>query len=325
MRRREFIALIGGVTGAWPLVARAQRSEHMRRIGVLMPGTADESLRLAAFKEGLRNLAWTEGRNIHVDTRSPTGKDQYQPLAKQLVAERPEVIFAQSTPVTAALQRETRTIPIVFVAVSDPIGSGFVASLARPGGNITGLLYYEASIAGKWLAILKEIALRLTRAALVANPKTTPYDYFLRGAKAAAPSLAIELLPSPVENADDIESVIESVARNPNGGLVLPPDATTIVNRDLIITLAARYRLPAVYALRDFVVAGGLMAYSSDIMEQNRQAASYVDQILRGANSAELPVQAPTKFQTFVNLKTAKALGLDVSPLMLVRADEVIE
>ena len=259
MRRREFIALIGGVTGAWPLVARAQQSEHMRRIGVLMPGTADESLRLAAFEEGLQNLAWTEGHNIHVDSRFPTGKDQYQPLAKQLVAERPEVIFAQSTPVTAALQRETRTIPIVFVAVSDPIGSGFVASLARPGGNITGLLYYEASIAGKWLAILKEIAPRLTRAALVANHKTTPYDYFLRGAKAAAPALAIELLPSPVENPADIESVIESVARIPNGGLVLPPDATTIVNRDLIITLAARYRLPAVYALRDFVVAGGLM------------------------------------------------------------------
>jgi putative ABC transport system substrate-binding protein len=237
----------------------------------------------------------------------------------------PEVIFAQSTPVTAALQRETRTIPIVFVAVSNPIGSGFVASLARPGGNITGLLYYEASIAGKWLAILKEIAPRLTRAALVANPKTTPYDYFLRGAEAAAPSLAIELLPSPVENAADIESVIESVARVPNGGLVLPPDVTTIVNRDLIIALTARYRLPAVFALRDFVVAGGLMAYSSDIMEQNRQAASYVDQILRGANPAELPVQAPTKFQTFVNLKTARALGLDVPPLMLVRADEVIE
>ena len=181
------------------------------------------------------------------------------------------MIFAQSTPVTAALQRETRTIPIVFVAVSDPIGSGFVANLARPGSNITGLLYYEASIAGKWLAILKEIAPRLTRAALVADPKTTPYDYFLRGAKAAAPSLAIELLPSPVENAADIESVIESVARVPNGGLVLPPDATTIVHRDLIIALAARYRLPAVYALRDFVVAGGLMAYSSDIIEQNRQ------------------------------------------------------
>jgi putative tryptophan/tyrosine transport system substrate-binding protein len=325
VKRRDFITLVGGAAAGWLVAARAQQSEQMRRVGVLMPGTADERERLTAFEEGLQKFGWTEGHNIHIDTRFPAGKDQYQPLAKQLVAEQPEVIFAQSTPVTAALQRETRTIPIVFVAVSDPIGSGFVANLARPGGNITGFLYYESSIAGKWLAILKEIAPRLTRAALVANPKTTPYDYFLRGAEGAAASLEIQLLPSPVDNAADIQNAIESVARVPNGGLVLPPDATTIVNRDLIIALAARYRLPAVYALRDFVVAGGLLAYSSDIMEQNRQAASYVDQILRGANPAELPVQAPTTFQTFVNLKTAKTLGLDVPPLMLVRADEVIE
>lgn len=328
MRRREFITLLGSAAAAWPLAARAQQGDGARRIGVLMgrkAEDADERQRLAAFEEGLRSLGWTEGHNIHVDARFPAGIDQYQPLAKELVAENPEVIFAQSTPVTAALQRETRTIPIVFVAVSNPIGSGFVTSLGRPGGNITGLLYYEASIAGKWLAILKEIAPRLTRVALMANPKTTPFDYFLRGAEAAAPSVEIELLPSPVENAADIESVIESVARVLNGGLVLPPDATTIGNRDLIVALAARYRLPAVYALRDFVVAGGLMAYSTDIIAQNRQAASYVDQILHGANPAELPVQAPTKFQTFVNLKTAKALGLDVPPLMLVRADEVIE
>ena len=274
MKRRQLITLLGGSVLAWPLAPRAQQSEHMRHIGVLMArgeSDSDVQVRLAAFEEGVQKLRWTEGHNIHIDNRFPTGIDQYQPLAKQLVAEQPEVIFAQSTPVTAALQRETRTIPIVFVAVSDPIGSGFVANLARPGSNITGLLYYEASIAGKWLAILKEIAPRLTRAALVANRKTTPYDYFLRGAEVAAPSLAIELLPSPVENAADIESVIKSVARVPNGGLVLPPDATTIVNRDLIIALAARYRLPAVYALRDFVVAGGLMAYSSDIIEQNQQ------------------------------------------------------
>ena len=215
MRRREFITLIGGAA-AWPLAAHAQQGEGVRRIGVLM-GRSDpeEQLRLAAFEDGLQKLGWAEGHNIHIDTRFPTGIDQYQPLAKQLVAEHPEVIFAQSTPVTAALQRETRTIPIVFVAVSDPIGSSFVASLARPGSNITGLLYYEASIAGKWLAILKEIAPRLTRAALMANPKTTPYDYFLRGAEAAAPSLAIELLPSPVENAADIESVIEFCCPRP--------------------------------------------------------------------------------------------------------------
>jgi putative tryptophan/tyrosine transport system substrate-binding protein len=327
MRRREVIKFIGGVA-VWPLVARAQQSQRIRLIGNLtyyVEGDPDVQLRLTAFEESLQKFGWTESHNIHIDNRFPTGKDQYQPLAKQLVAQQPEVIFAESTPVTAALQRETHAIPIVFVAVSDPIGSGFVANLARPGGNITGLLYYEASISGKWLALLKEIAPHLTRAALVANPKTTPYDYFLRGAEAAAPSLAIELLPSPVDNAAHIERVIESVARVPNGGLVLPPDATTIVNRDLIISLAARYQLPAVYARRDFVAVGGLIAYSSDIIEQTRQAASYVDQILRGANPAELPVQAPTKFQTFVNLKTARALGLDVPPLMLVRADEVIE
>jgi putative tryptophan/tyrosine transport system substrate-binding protein len=327
MRRREVIKLIG-CAAVWPFTARAQQTQRIRLIGNLtyyVETDPDVQLQLTAFEESLQTFGWTENHNIHIANRFPTGRDQYQPLAKQLVAQQPEVIFAESTPVTAALQRETRTIPIVFVAVSDPIGSGFVANLARPGGNITGLLYYEASISGKWLAILKEIAPSLTRAALVANPKTTPYDYFLRGAEAAAPSLGIELLPSPVDGAADIERVIESVARVPNGGLVLPPDATTIVNRDLIISLAARYQLPAVYARRDFVAAGGLMAYSSDIIEQTRQAASYVDQILRGANPAELPVQAPTKFQTFVNLKTARALGLNVPPLMLVRADEVIE
>ncbi len=207
MRRRDFIKALAGSSATWPLTARARQGDGARRIGVLMGRKAEDAdgqQRLAAFEEGLRNLGWADGHNIHVDSRFPTGPDQYQPLAKELVAERPEVIFAQSTPVTAALQRETRTIPIVFVAVSNPIGSRFVTSLARPGGNITGLLYYEASIAGKWLAMLKEIAPHLTRVALVANPKTTPFDYFLRGAEAAAPSLEIELLPSPVENAADI-------------------------------------------------------------------------------------------------------------------------
>ena len=334
MRRREFITLAGGAVIS-PRVAHAQQVRDMRTVGVIMTSTENDAesqtriawvqLRLAAFEEGLRNLGWTEGHNIHIETRFATGDDQYQPLAKQLVAKQPKVIFAPSTPVTAALQRETRTIPIVFVSVSDPIGSGFVASLARPGSNITGLQSYEASITGKWLAILREIAPRLTRAALVANPKTTAYDHFLRGAEAAATSLGIELLPYPVKNAADIESTIESVARVPDVGLVLPPDITTNLHRDLIITLAARYGLPAVYAYREFVLAGGLVAYSNDTIEQYRQAASYVDQILRGANPAELPVQTPTKFKTFVNVKTAKALGLDVPPLMLVRADEVIE
>jgi putative tryptophan/tyrosine transport system substrate-binding protein len=327
--RRHVISALGSVAVALPLAARAQQSDLVRRIGVLMyHGNSDPEVqaRLAAFREGLQKLGWEEGRNIQMDTRYVTsGSDQYQTLAKQLIAEQPDVLFAQSTPAAAALQRESRTIPIVFVAVSDPIGSGFIASLAHPGSNLTGLLYYEASIAGKWLAMLKEIAPRIARIGFIANPKTTPYDYFLRGAKIAAPSLAIELLPCPVDNATDIEDVIKSVASAPNGGLLFPPDATTVIHSDLIIALAAKYRLPAVYAIRAFVEAGGLMSYTADIIEQNRQAATYIDRILRGGNPAEIPVQEPTKFETVVNVKSAKALGLDVPPSLLVRADEVIE
>jgi ABC-type uncharacterized transport system substrate-binding protein len=213
----------------------------------------------------------------------------------------------------------------VFVAVSDPIGSGFIRSLAQPGGNLTGLMLYEHGIVGKWLAMLKEIAPRLARAALLANPKTTAYDHFLRSAEAAAPSLAIELVPSPVANAPDIERAMESLARVPNGGLVVPPDSTTTVHRDLVIALAARHRLPAVYTFRFMVAAGGLMSYGNDYLDMYRLAASYVDRILRGAKPAELPVQAPTKYETVLNLKTAKSLNLEVPPSLLVRADEVIE
>src|SRR5262249_55166285 len=234
------------------------------------------------------------------------------------------VLLAYTTPVAAAFQRESRTIPIVFLGVSDPIGSGLVASLARPGGNLTGLLLYEEGITGKWLAMLKEIAPGLSRAALLANPKRTPYDYFVRSARSVAPSLAIELAPTPVENAGDIDRVIISFARKPNGGLVVMP-GTAIEYRDLVIALAARHRLPAVYYARFFVTAGGLMSYGIDYVEQIRQAAAYVDRILRGANAADLPVQAPTKYETVLNLKTAKALGLDAPPSLLVRADEVIE
>jgi putative ABC transport system substrate-binding protein len=234
------------------------------------------------------------------------------------------VLFAYTTPIAVTFQQESRSIPIVFAGVSDPIGSGLVASLSRPGGNITGFLLYEEGITGKWLAMLKEIAPNLSRAALIANPKRTPYDYFLRSAKSVAPSLAIELEPSPVENAADIERVIVSFAREPNGGLVVLP-GTPIDYRDLVIALAARQRLPAVYYVRFFVEAGGLMSYGTDLIDQSRQAASYVDRILRGANPAELPVQAPTKYETTLNLKTAKALGLDVPASLLVRADEVFE
>ena len=248
-----------------------------------------------------------------------------QVLAKELVALQPDVIFAHSTPVTAAVQRESSTIPIVFVAIADPVGSGFVASLPRPGGNMTGVMNYEASVIGKWLAMLKEISPRLTRAALMGNPKTTPFDYFQHAAKVTAPSLGIEPVPTLVENATDIERAIASFASAPNGGLVVIPDVAAVVHRDLIIALAAGHRVPPVYFARYWVAGGGLMSYGNDFVDVFRQAASYVDRILRGDKPADLPVQAATKFETIINLKTAKALGVAVPPGLLVAADEIIE
>jgi putative ABC transport system substrate-binding protein len=310
VKRREFIGLIGGVA-TWPLVGRAQQSERMRRIGVLISQAADDSemeASLAGFRQGLERLGWSEGSNVRIDTRFAHGNlDQTQVHAKELIALQPDVILAHSTPVAATLQRESRAI------------------LARPDGNLTGLLMYEASIVGKWLAMLKEIAPRMARVAFVANPKISTYEYYLRTAKAIAPSLAIELVPSPIETAADIERAIELFAREPNGGLFLPPNTTNNVHRALIIALAARHRLPAVYAFRFFVADGGLMSYAIDQVDMFRQTASYVDRILRGAKPVDIPVQAPTKFKTTLNLKTAKALGLTVPPGMLVAADEVIE
>ena len=327
MTRREFITVLGGAVAAWPQIVRAQQNERMRRIGVLMADAEDDpgvKARLAAFREGLDRLGWSLDRNVRIDYRFAANPDQYQLLAKELVRLQPDVLLAHTSPVAAAFQRESRTIPIVFMAASDPIGSGLVASLARPGGNLTGLLLYEEGVTGKWLAMLKEIAPDLSRAALMANPKRSPYDYFMRSAKSVAPALAIELVPTPVENAADIERVIESFAREPNSGLVVLPGIPN-EHRDLVIALAARHRLPAVYPFRYFVAAGGLMSYGTDFVDQSRQTAGYVDRILRGANAAELPVQAPTKYETVLNLKTAKALGLEVPPSLLVRADEVIE
>jgi putative tryptophan/tyrosine transport system substrate-binding protein len=327
LRRRQFLTLLGGAAAAWPLAARAQQ-EGVRRIGVLTADAEDVAevrARLAALREGLERLGWSEGRTVRIDYRfAANNPDRYRSLAKELVRLQPDVLFAHTTPIAVAFQRETRTIPIVFVSVSDPVGSGLVASLARPGGNLTGLLLYEEGITGKWLAMLKEIAPGLSRAALIANPRRAPYDYFVRSAKSVAPSLAIELVPSPIENAADIERVIVSFAREPNGGLVVLP-GTPIEPRDLVVAIAARHRLPAVYYFRSFVVSGGLMSYGIDLIDQSRQAASYIDRILRGANAAELPVQAPTKYETLLNLRTARALGLDVPPSLLVRADEVIE
>jgi putative tryptophan/tyrosine transport system substrate-binding protein len=328
MKRRDFLSLVGGAAAAWPIVVSAQ-FEVMRRVGILMNGSqADpgQATRLAAFRESLEKLGWVEDRNVRFDVRFAVGSDEAaQVLAQELVALRPAVIFATATGVTTAVQRQTGTIPIVFTNVSDPVGSGFVTNLARPNSNLTGFMLFEASIAGKWLSMLKEINPELTRAAFVGNPATTAFDHFLRGAQAVAPALSVELLASRVATAADILHTIEASGTMPKDGLVFPPDAFTDVNRDLIITLAARHRLPAVYGTREFASAGGLMAYDTDRVDLFRRAATYVNNVLRGANPGELPVQAPTKYETIVNLKTARALGLDVPPTLLVRADEVIE
>jgi putative ABC transport system substrate-binding protein len=328
MRRREFISFFGGGLAAWPIAARAQQPERVRRIGVLA-GFAEHDpeikRRLAAFRQNLEKRGWLESKNIRIDVRYAPAGFPPQALANELVALDPDVIFANSTPMARAIQRATQTIPIVFVAVSDPIGSGFIASLARPGGNLTGLLLTEEGIAGKWLAMLKEIDPRLKRAMLLANPKTTPFQYFARSATAAGSALAIEVIPKAVETAADIENEIEAFARGPSGGLILPPDSTITSHRDLVVRLAAQNRLPAISALRVYVTAGGLMSYGTDRVSEFGQAADYVDRILRGEKPADLPVQAPTKYETAVNLKTAKALGLTVPPTLLAVTDEVIE
>jgi putative ABC transport system substrate-binding protein len=330
MRRRDVITLLGGAAAAWPLAARAQHGERMRRVGVLVglrEDDPDTQARLMGLRVGLERLGWSEGRNIRIHYRFAPPGTQTQALAKELVALQPDVLLSQASPATRALQEATRTIPIVFVGVADPIGSGFVASLANPGGNTTGFLLFEASITGKWLAMLKDIAPGLVRAALVINPKTAPYSkFYLNAAEAAASSLGIGLVFAPVENTSaDIERVFETFARAPNGGVVLPPDANSNFHSNLLIALAARHRLPAVYSDWLFVMAGGLMCYSTDRADQFRTAALYIDRILRGAEPSNLPVQVPTKYETVVNLKTAKALGLSVPPALLVAADEVIE
>ena len=328
LQRREFITQFGGAA-AWPLAARAQEGERVRRVGVLMGLAEDDPetrARLAAFRQGLEKRGWSEGRSVHIDYRFAPDSKQVQMLAKEVIALQPDAILAQSTPVVSALQRETGTLPIVFAAIADPIGSGFVASLPRPGGNITGMMLYEASVTGKWLAMLKEIAPGLDRVALVTNPNTAPfYRYYLRAAESLSPSFGVTLVPTLVENSADLERTIGAFARTPNGGVLVLPDTGMNVHRDLMIALAARHRVPAVYFSRIFVTAGGLMYYGTDIVDMFRQAASYVDRILRGDKPADLPVQAATRFETVVNLKTANALGLTVPPGLLVAADEVIE
>jgi putative ABC transport system substrate-binding protein len=331
MNRREFISLLAGSAAAWPLAARAQQGERVRRIGVLMAFAENDpeaKARMAAFRQGLAKRGWGEGRNVQIGYRFATPGDtaQYRAFAKELIALQSDVVVAHSPAVVDTFKRESSSLPIVFVNVSDPIGAGFIASLARPGGNLTGVLHYEAGIVGKWLALLKEIAPRIRRVALVANRSTTAsFGYFMQSARAAAAQLAIEVEPRAIENTADVERSIESFAGSSDGGLVFPPDAITLTNRDLVIALAARYRLPAIYPIHAFVAAGGLMSYGTDQNDMFRLAASYADRILRGDEPADLPVQAPTKYETAVNLKTAKALGLTVPPALLVAADEVIE
>jgi len=328
MNRREFIALICGATIASTLAASGQQ---LRRIGVMIAlAEGDPELKkwLTAFRQRLELLGWSEGRNVQIDYRSSPAGARAAELARELLALHPDVILAFSTPVAAAFQRETRTIPIVFIGIADAVAQGFVHSLARPEGNLTGLTMYEASVSGKYLSMLKEIEPQLTRIAFVANPKTAPYyEIYLQGAKLAAPSLGVEPVFIPIENdAANIERAITAFARDvPKGGMVVVGDSTSNAHRDLIISLAARHRLPAVYWATFFVAAGGLMSYAVDWMNEFGQAAYYVDRILRGAKPADLPVQAATKFVTALNIKTAKALGLTVPPGLLVAADEVIE
>jgi putative ABC transport system substrate-binding protein len=330
MRRREFITLLGGAA-AWPLTARAQQSDKVRRIGVLMPFAATDpslKLELAAFVRQLQELGWVEGRNLQIDYRWAAGDaERMQVFARELVALQPEVIFCRSTPATAALLKQTHTIPIVFTVVSDPVGDRFVESVARPGGNATGFTNVESSLGGKWLELLKEVAPSIKRVAFIFDPKLAPGggSYYRRLIEAAAPSFAIAPTATPVHDAVEIERAIGEFVREPNGGLLVLPDATTNIHRGLIVALAAQHRLPAIYEFRNIVVDGGLISYGVDVVDQFRQAAGYVDRIIKGAKPAELPVQLPTKFELIINLKTAKALGLDVSLQLQQRADAVIE
>jgi putative ABC transport system substrate-binding protein len=329
--RREFITLLGGAAAAWPVAAGAQQLGGVQRIGVLM-GYAESDTEaqafVAAFREALQQLGWTDSRNIRIDTRwaAPANAESRQRLAAELVALKPAAILSHNTPTTSALLQQTRTIPIIFAFVSDPIGSGFVPNFARPGGNVTGFAVLEPTMAGKLLELLKEIAPRLTRVGVLFNPATATYaEYYLKPLKAAALSFAVEVIAAPVRNPSELESVIAAQAQAPNGSLIVMPDSFTSAHRAEITSLAARYRLPAVYPFRFFAEVGGLLSYGNDQLDNFRRAATYVDRILKGAKPSELPVQAPVKFELVINLKTAKALGLDVPPTLLAHADEVIE
>jgi putative ABC transport system substrate-binding protein len=328
MQRREFITFLGG-TVAWPLAVRVQQPERMRRIGILMLLAEDDpqaKIRIAALIEGLKQLDWTVGRNVQIDVRwGAADAVRSRRYAAELVALAPDVILATASETTAALREVTRTVPIVFVAVTDPVGAGYVASLARPGGNATGFTYVEYGMGGKWLEVLKEIAPRVTRAAVLRDPTLAVGIGLLGAIQSAAPAFGVETTPIDVRNASEIERGVMDFARVANGGLVVAASPTALIHRRLIITLAARYKLPAVYFASSFVKEGGLISYGPDPVAQYKQAASYIDRIFNGEKPADLPVQAPTKFELVLNLKTAKTLGLDVPSALSGRADELIE
>jgi putative ABC transport system substrate-binding protein len=329
VKRRAFITLLGGAAAAWPLAARAQQGERMRRIGVLNTLASDDPLaqaRQGAFLQGLQQSGWSIGRNVQVDARWAGGDaDRVRQYAKELVELAPDVILGSGNAATAPLLQTTRSVPIVFVIVPDPVGAGFVDSLARPGGNATGFLAFEYGLSAKWLELLKEIAPNVKRGAVIRDPALASGPGQFAAIQSTAPSLGVEVSPVNVRDAPEIERAVASFARSANGGLIVTGSALVAVHRHLIIALAARHKLPAVYVERNFPAAGGLISYGPDFLDQYRRAASYVDRILKGEKPADLPVQAPTKYELVINLKTAKALGIQIPPTVLARADEVIE
>jgi ABC-type uncharacterized transport system substrate-binding protein len=329
VKRREFITLLGGAAAAWPIAARAQQPERLRRIGVLMTVAADDpesQRRMTAFVQGLQELGWTDGRNVRIDTRwSASDADLGRRYAAELVALAPDVILASGGTVVGALLQASRTVPIVFTLTVDPVGAGFVASLAQPGGNATGFTGYEYGLSGKWLELLKEIAPRVTRAAVLRDATIPQGVGQFAIIQSVAASVGVEVSPIEVRDAGEIERAVAAFARSSNGGLIVTASGSAIVHRELIITMAVRHKLPAIYFQRFFVNAGGLVSYAPDPIDPHRHAAGYVDRILKGEKPADLPVQAPTKYELIINLKTAKALGLTVPQSLLARADEVIE
>ena len=329
MKRRQFITLLGGAAVTWPLAAHAQQGERVRRIGVLLPAASDDvefQARVGAFLQGLQQSGWSIGRNLRIDTRWATANaDDIRRHAAELVTLAPDVILAHGASTMRPLLQVTRSVPIVFPVAGDPVAAGFVDSLARPGGNATGFMTFEYNLSGKWLELLKEIAPGVTRAAVLRDPTVITGASQFAAIQAVAPSLRVEVNPINLRDAGEIEHAVTAFARSSNGGLIVTTGGLAQLHRDLIITLAARHKLPAVYYERSFVAGGGLLSYGADYIDQYRQAAAYVDRILKGEKPGDLPVQAPTKYETVINLKTAKTLGLEVPPTLLTRADEVIE